>query len=66
MLAPGLGWIASGIVSIGAWSIRHTNGNGLLYIAIFVILVGISLLAMNERIGKLIDYYKNKKSGGGN
>ncbi len=40
---------------------RCPSNNGLLYIGVFVMIVGASLMVFNKRIGRIIDFYKNKK-----
>jgi len=69
VLMPAMGWMASGVISIAAWSRESArlycstcqNHAGLLYIGVFVIIVGIMLLLFNARIGKIIDYYKGRQ-----
>jgi hypothetical protein len=58
VLLPAFGWIASGIICLTVWKIEFTHPTNTLYLGIFVILVGIALLLLNKRIGKLIDKYK--------
>jgi len=87
ILVPALGWMASGVVSIAAWSLQssrticncpeipanasaatiHAICNcptpmGLLYIGIFVIIVGIALLLSSNKISKMMDTYKKRPS----
>lgn len=65
VIIPGIGWIASGIVSICTWLVRAGSSSNMLYIGILVILVGISLFLLNGRIGKIIDAHKTRNRGRG-
>ena len=61
IIVPASGWIASGIVSIATWLIKTSSNLGLIYIGIFTIIVGLMLFVFNQRIGRIIDKYKNGK-----
>lgn len=65
VILPGIGWIASGIVSIYAWHINPSSSSNLLYIGTFVIFIGILLFLANAKIGEMVDNYniKGKRRG---
>jgi len=56
IIKAGIGWIGSGVVSGGAWLelLRHgVMDYGMLGVCIFVIGVGIAIIAFNKSIDKL-------------
>jgi uncharacterized membrane protein HdeD (DUF308 family) len=65
ILIPAIGWIISGVISLVVWVIERnrTNNSGLLYIGIFVIIIGIALLFTSKKIAKIMDDAKRKSSG---
>ncbi len=70
ILMAGFGWIGAGIVSLAAWrelSLRPLSGGSspgnMLYIAILVIAVGISILAFRKRIDRYAEAKKLRIAG---
>lgn len=55
----GSGWILAGVISLIGWSIEVTdsaaNPSNLLYTGIFVLVVGLSLFALNKKIEAIME-----------
>ncbi len=66
VLIAGIGWIAAGLVSLLGWLIedgRVAEPANLLYVGVFVIVVGTLLLLLNKKIGTMIDTAKRRAGG---
>lgn len=54
IVTSGVGWMTAGVIAIGTSIMYQTpNHASLLIIGVFVIIVGLSLIIMKKRIGKL-------------